>query len=648
MNAGRFDADVVRHHWPVESGKRLNLYLGNGRCGGCFDAYGLQHAPVDEFASIRISHTWLSHADVWHRGLYGLDTLVPLVRFQWSRPLAEPHRYLQHLEIRAGALTTEYENEQFAYRLRMFTHPGEEWRDLLFVALSWRSGRPPRLILDVPPFYRSSYGEEIPGRGVPSVNGRTADIRVERGTAKGSATAAWSGPLVGRACENGIEWTLKAGKGEAFIALALGPQEIAEKGREKASKAIETGLSSLEAQARRAWAKRWGDTSLLPKVEGPVGRLAWRSLYHVLASYAPEVRAPAPPMGFTGNAWGFHFPQDLAFVHPVLMKFGHLDIASAHVAFYRERLEEQKALTRQIYNKPGVCWSWEFPIGTGAKLFEDEYGGVPNDFQFQIHNAAYPAQMAAAAAARMSDDWAREIAWPVVEESARFYFSGLVCERDGTFSLDIQPSMGQDEYGERNARNYLCALFSAESTLRSAVELGRRLRIKSEELKSWRDVLRAGLAYKRLWQPEWEVYAPHEGAQAALHAQKHPVQLNPLWLFSNIRADAATRRAYALRRLLCRVEREEHRHAGVPTGFYDGWTLYAFLLSAVRMNDRGGFEHELMEMVPSRSVDPEWITPYESSGFWRPYYTASMGLFLQAVTEASALGWLKEGDPLCR
>jgi len=36
-------------------------------------------------------------------------------------------------------------------------------------------------------------------------------------------------------------------------------------------------------------------------------------------------------------------------------------------------------------------------------------------------------------------------------------------------------------------------------------------------------------------------------------------------------------------------------------------------------------------MMPSRLVDPDFITIYESSGYWRPYYTTSMGLFLQAI-----------------
>jgi hypothetical protein len=70
----------------------------------------------------------------------------------------------------------------------------------------------------------------------------------------------------------------------------------------------------------------------------------------------------------------------------------------------------------------------------------------------------------------------------------------------------------------------------------------------------------------------------------------------------------------------------------VPTGFYDGWTLFAFQLSAARLGDAVGYAHELREMLPVRAIDPDHTTIYESSGFWQPYYTTSMGLFMQAAT----------------
>lgn len=319
-----------------------------------------------------------------------------------------------------------------------------------------------------------------------------------------------------------------------------------------------------------------------------------------------------------------------------MLRLGYTDITRAHVEFYHSRLNDQLALTREIYGKPGVCWSWEFPIGQDARLFRPEDGGAPNEFQYEIHNAAYPARMAVETAAALRDaEWTREVAWPIVYESARFLASGLTSERDGKYSLQVTPSMGQDEFGGPNGKNYLCALFATEYTLGRAVNLARELGVENEETKFWMDILQTGLAYRRLLLPEFGFYAANESIPFSPQQQKHPVQLNPLWLLPLDLIDEPTRTAYRLRRMICSTERDNQRHTGVPTGFYDGWTLFAFQLAAARSGDDAGLAHELSEMLPSRLVDPDYIAIYESSGFWQPYYTTSMGLYLQAVMEST-------------
>ena len=44
-------------------------------------------------------------------------------------------------------------------------------------------------------------------------------------------------------------------------------------------------------------------------------------------------------------------------------------------------------------------------------------------------------------------------------------------------------------------------------------------------------------------------------------------------------------------------------------------------------------------MHPARLIDPDHITVYESSGFWKPYYTTSMGLFMQATEKSVKRKW---------
>jgi hypothetical protein len=81
-------------------------------------------------------------------------------------------------------------------------------------------------------------------------------------------------------------------------------------------------------------------------------------------------------------------------------------------------------------------------------------------------------------------------------------------------------------------------------------------------------------------------------------------------------------------------------HGGMRGSFYDGWTLPAFTLAAVRMRDGEALAREWSELPISQNIDREQITVSESCGFWQPYYTTSMGLLLQAVNDALANDWL--------
>ena len=44
---------------------------------------------------------------------------------------------------------------------------------------------------------------------------------------------------------------------------------------------------------------------------------------------------------------------------------GHYDLAKRIVEFYRERINDIRAITHRIYGGRGTMWAWEFPIGTG-------------------------------------------------------------------------------------------------------------------------------------------------------------------------------------------------------------------------------------------------------------------------------------------
>ncbi len=626
--------DIVRSHWPVETDKSVNLYLGTGRCGGCFDAYGLQHRADADPAAKRVSSTRLSHAEVWHRGRFGFDSQVPLTRLVWSVAPGEPQAYHQHLRLATGSLETRFESEGFAYTLACSTSPAEADRDFLRLHLTWSGSIRPALCIETVRDFVTDYGDELPATTRFDLDGQHAGFHISRGTSEGLCLVHFAGKVTATANGDRLALELAAPEGAATLTLALGPAARRTELEARLSALSEMDWPVWKDHAETAWKQRWG-----AKVEPPAGlspehaALFQRSHYHLLCTYAPDVRCPAPPMGFTGNAWGRHFPQDLSYIHPALLAHGHSDITRAHVEFYHSCLSDQLRLTREFYKKPGVCWSWEYPIGPDARLFRPEDGGVPNEFQFEIHNAAYPAKMAIETAAALNDAaWAAAVAWPVVRESARFLFACLQREANGTHSVVVTPSMGQDEFGGPNAKNYLCALFATEYTLREAVLLAGQIGCTDTETDAWAQVLADGLAYARLLHPEHAFFAANESIPFEPRRQKHPVQLNPLWLLPLGREpDAPTLSAYRQRRLICSSEREGQRHPGIPTGFYDGWTLFAFQLSAARLGDRVGCAHELREMLPARAVDPDHITIYESSGFWQPYYTTSMGLYLQVA-----------------
>ena len=630
-------ADIIRSAWPVETCKSLNLYLGTGRCGGSFDSYGLQHQSDEDRAAIRVGRTRLAHADVWHRGRHGLDTMVPLCRVVWSSPPAEPRSYRQHLRLADGSLTTEFHGDHFSYTLIARTSPAEADRDLLDFEITWHGGERPDLVVEPVPVYQSDYSGAMEAETSVSIDGPRAVIALRRGNSEGLTLVHVSGDAAITTDGTRVRIRLSEMSGSARITLALGAAgRLPDLHAALDRRAAMDGPAVANSTAA-AWAARWGKNPDAPAGMAPeLSTLYWRSHYHLLCSYAPDVRCPAPPMGFAGNAWGFHFPQDLSYIHPALLAHGHTDITRAHVEFYHSRLANQLALTREIYGKPGVCWSWEFPIGPDARLFRPEDGGPPNNFQFEIHNASCPAKMAVETAAALKDPaWTRDVAWPMVRESARFLAACLHLEADGTRSIQVTPSMGQDEFGGPNAKNYLCALFATEYTLGHAVRLAAETGASDAESEQWAAILRAGLAYQRLLLAEHGFFAANESIPFAPRQQKHPVQLNPLWILPLDREpDAPTITAYRQRRFITSSDRDGQRHGGIPTGYYDGWTLFAFQLAATTLGDAAGYAHELREMLPARAIDPGHITIYESSGFWQPYYTTSMGLFMQAAAKS--------------
>jgi hypothetical protein len=321
-------------------------------------------------------------------------------------------------------------------------------------------------------------------------------------------------------------------------------------------------------------------------------------------------------MGWTGAGWRFHFPQDISYIHPALLRMGHYDLAKRIVEFYCERIDDMRTITHRIYGGRGTMWAWEFPIGTGTDLLKD---ASPNPYQYEIHNAAYPVRMAYETSLHLNDAaWTAEIALPVIRESAEFYASHLVKEANGRYSLEVTPSMSQDEFAKPNGRNYLCALYSARYTFRVASAMG---------LKEYDEFLRAGLAFDRLIDAEHGIYCTGEiMLEENFGKEKHPVQLNPLVFLPSPELDKYEQNAYEKRYDIC---------SAAKSRIYHGWTLAMFWLASSHIGNAEALATELAMADDADYRDPERLEFYESSKVPSSiYYVTTHGVYLQAVQDA--------------
>ncbi len=622
--------DIVRSKWPSRMHEHLNLYLGSGRCGACFDAFGLMNNGFRGSKNEGQSNTRLMHADHWHRGAWGMDSWLPVARLVWAgEPPPPPTDYHQEMNLYDGRLTTRMTWPGVRVSLTSYFHPYR--RDLLAVEVSYECAQTPcmpDLLLAPETDVHTQYDQHLTGTAegleLEPANWWLGRVRVGNAdSVVGLKAVSPEGAVRLSPSDEGISISFVGKKGRHLLLIGIANHHRRVELCEDMHSVRDPQVYAAEAQ--EAWHRRWGDGYI--KVPAPEYQALWaRSLFYVLASYAPDVRAPAPPMGWAGNCWPLGFPQDLSYIHPALLRLGHLDIARSWVEFYRDRLSNMQEFTKRVWGVDGAYWAWESPIGPDSKLLFD---GSPNYFQYELHNAAYPVRMAWEASRHMRDpQWTRKFAWPVIRESARFFGSLLKPEMDGTWGIQVEPSTGQDEMGGINGKNYLCALYSARYTLQTALTAAAELGENEPAFDRWRAILKDGLAFGRLLDARTGLLATCEGTLGVdqLGKEKHPVQLNPLIFLPMGEPDAHVRRAYERRYDLC---------AGVKENVYYGWTLAAYWLAASHMGDAEGLLGELGRSLPGRYVDPDWIQIYETSGRpEHPFYVTSHGLYLQVLNDA--------------
>ena len=619
--------NVLRTDFRASSDDWVNTYLGSGRCGGSFNRMGVMDDPRTPPSSF--GPTTLMHADHWHHGNLGIDFHLPLARIVFSHPLPSPTSFKQELDLVTGTLTTEYGSEGCRYVLRSAFHPSHP--DLLCLEFSEIAGQLPPLRVIPEDEVTTTYGDTLEATVSRVRNG----FSVQTGTASSVvlARAFHSSQDIETDARAVVEVTPATTR--LGLVLAMGSSERQEELRGELQ-----SFGSTEAyfeDATKAWAERWRD-SFVDTGDEELQRHWARSVFWILSSFAPDARCPAPAMGWSGNGWQFNFPQDLSYVSPALLTLGHSDIVRSWVEFYAGCIKFTREFTQRIYGVPGTLWAWEHPIGCEGRLLDGVPHGTPNWFQHEIHNAAYPAQMAYETAVRLGDrKWTRDVAWPVIHGSAEFFAHATVEEADGTFSVDVRPSMGQNEFEEPNRRNYLCSLFAAASTLRRALTVARDLGISNRETELWSTNLSGGLAFSRLGNGDTGVFATAESEDTRVQfgTQKHPIQLDPLFsLPLGEREWEAVREptlaAYAHQEQLCRQ---------ADGKLYDGWTLPALALSAARTGDGDRAIARIRQLNGASLTDSEQTQIYESSlplftsedRRAKCYYTTNAGIVLTTL-----------------
>jgi hypothetical protein len=625
-------ANIKLEQWPSNMREHLNLYMGNGRFGSGFDVYGLMNNGYQSDTNESISNTMLMHADHWSRGEWGMDSYLTVGRVVWpEKPSAPPTKYNQELDIRDGILYTNMIWENFNLKVKTYYHA--KFKDLLIYDIRYESNQ---------------NGDAFQWAFVPERNPQSGHYKEQfHGnfeTIDCSSPSFYLGRLTVGTAQSAYALKLLSTQGKASLASTTNCVGISFSGpkghhllvigvagwmrREEMLNDLKWASSTdnrLEEESKQAMHQRWGQSYIqIPDVH--LQKLWLRNHYYLLASYAPEVRSPAPPTGWTNNAWPRHFPQDMTCIASALLQLGHVDVVRSVVEFYRSNLEAMKSFTSEVFHAKGVMWAWEFPIGADSKMMRN---GTPNWPQYEIHNAAYPAYMAREVSKYLNNPaWAKDVAWPVVYESALFYASALKKGPEGLWNLQVIPSMGQDESGPRNAKNYLCALYAARYTISTALTMAAEIGVSNPAFQQWKKIMREGLAFQKLYEASRGIYATcqTENGLQSFGIEKHPIQLNPLIYLPGGTLNEAERKAYELRYDLCE---RAHEH------YFKGWTVPAYLISSARIGNAEGLLRDLQELKAGNMVDDAWIQLFEGTQRHdRAYYTTNGGWYLSSLCES--------------
>lgn len=582
----------------------LNLYQGNGRFGCSYGSMGLHIRPEDSDKMNKYGKTQYMHIKHYIRAKFGSDYLLPLMRVYWDKEPKQVTNYTQHQSFYDGTITTHFEYNQNKVTVTTWFDPVE--RDLAGLKINVE-GNAPRIVIKSFDTLKINYNQEVV---------QTSNIKYDSGSYKINLTClnVNTPVFINTDANTRIEDNrlyLNLHEGENTILISVKQQD-------------KTNSKQSLPRTISWWHSKWNNSACLSLPDDYAQKMWVRSMAYILATNNDDKLGLTPPTGFTGNCWPFPFPHDLSFILPVFLSTGNIDIAKSWVEYWAERLSGMKNYTKRLFDIEGILFPWVFPYGS----FEGYHDpSPPNKYYYEIHNSGYLARMAHETAVLVNDaDWTEKYAIPLIRETALAYRNFCFKEPDGYWHLFITPSLGQDENGGINQKDYLDVLFSAKYCFQKAIDYN----LDTDGF--YKTVLENGLAFPSLKSKQGYYYTNQGSGEENFGKQKHPVQLNELAFLpvnKKITNPAAT--AYKFR--------YEITENAQNLRFY-GWTLCNFLLAGSRMGDTTEWMKDWNNLRISDSVDPDWIQLYESSGAKDlSYFFTNNGLIAQSLLNNLVMDW---------
>jgi len=593
-------ADVVRNAY--NGTPAIYLYQGNGQFGSSYASLGLHLHPSRK--NNRYGKTQYMHLQHRGRGKFNADYLIPMLEVYWEKVFNAVSDYSQHQSYYDGTITTAFTADDNRLKVNTWFDPVES--NLGFISIhSSKAGL--KVIVDPCKALTIHYGQEVNQSVSINKKDKSWEITIEC-LGKKSLLYLHTNAIV--TAKNDV-LTLVLKEGDNCISLSYGTPSV-------------TSAQASLKQTKDWWHRKWNNSGCLKLTEDKAQKMWVRSMAMFLSSYDDAGKGLAPPMGYTGNWWPFYYPQDVSYVHPVLLSTGNLNIAKSWIEHWSERVDGLRKYTKRFYGVDGILAPWVFPYGD----FEGYHNPTPpNKFYYEIHNSGYFARMACETAVYVNDaEWTRKHAIPLLEGCAEFYRNICSREGDGLWHLFITPSMGQDERGGENQKDYLCALYSAKYCFQQAIKHGL------DRDGQYARILEDGLAFESLKSEKGFYFSSAGSGEADFGKQKHPVQLNELaFLPVGDSISSSAQIVYDLRYDIT-------QDAKVP--YFYGWTLGEFLLAGSRVGDTDGWLRDWDNMEKSTYVDPEWIQIYETSkNFTTSFYNITNGLVAQSLLNNLVSDW---------